>query len=140
MLVCIPASASELTPVCFIHVCSASKKRSRYAKNWFHWMKYNVFPADIAQNLLNLVLISSMYNAEAYAAIRGNVKNSHVAHRWGRAAQKCIALVESLQVVIKWPLLVAEIILKLVTLLLMRLLALGTSPRVHLLWSCCFFI
>ncbi len=58
-------------------------------------MKYNVFPADTAWNLLNLVLISSIYNAEAYADIRGNVKNSHVAHRWGRAAKKYIVLVES---------------------------------------------
>ncbi len=73
-------------------------------------MKYNVFLADIAWNLLNLVLISSMCNAEAYADIRGNFKNSHGAHRRGRAAQKYIALVESLQVVIKWPLLVADII------------------------------
>ncbi len=81
MLVCISASASELTPVWFIHVCSALKKGSRNAKNWFHRMKYNVFSADIAWNLLNLVLISSMYNAEAYADIRGNVKNSHGAHR-----------------------------------------------------------
>ncbi len=74
MLVCFSASASERTPVSFIRVCSALKKGSRCAKNWFRWMKYNVFPADNAWNLLNLVLISSMYNAEAYAAIRGNVK------------------------------------------------------------------
>ncbi len=73
-------SASEITKVCFMHVCSALKKGSRCANNWFLQQKYKVFLTDFAQNFLNIVLISSMYNAKAYTAIHWNVKNSHVTH------------------------------------------------------------